>query len=565
MDNVELKALLARNIETALEDYGAHAPRVEYGRVFVESLARDAVYAKAGLRNLLRKSPAWNEELQALVINGNRTHNPNPDKVYRLANDILYNSSLSSMQRDFIACWFADDNPNGLAILNEVAPKAYVEGRKKSKVFRKLCEALGIVDDRAGSEFQRLYARLADEMSSKPIDFKLFVSIDPGAFLTMSNPKNDDRGSTMVSCHSLNDDSYTYNNGCSGYARDEVSMIAFTASDPKTPETLNNRKTSRQIYAYKPGSGILLQSRLYKTKVDEEGYGESYGGVDGDQPETKVYRDLIEREISECENVPNLWNVLKSSETCNWVERDCEFGGYPDWEFGHMAPHICLRADHTVDRLHVGAAGLCLTCGDETTEGLYCNDCSGRCSCDRCGDYVDEDYLTWVYARDGSRIQVCDGCRDEYYRYCEECGEYHWYQDGDWVGDDWVCEDCIDRYYVRCDDCGEYFREGDLTRTAHGDYVCDYCLDNDYYCCEVCGEYYPASEMTETADYDWVCEKCLEHEYTQCDDCGEYFRNEELTATADGNFCGDCIGKHPVTDPETGEILEDIKVESEVA
>ena len=64
-------------------------------------------------------------------------------------------------------------------------------------------------------------------------------------FLTMSNPKGDKRGCTLTSCHSLNSTEYGYNNGCSGYARDNYSIITFVAADPNNPETLNNRKTMR--------------------------------------------------------------------------------------------------------------------------------------------------------------------------------------------------------------------------------------------------------------------------------------------------------------------------------
>lgn len=74
----------------------------------------------------------------------------------------------------------------------------------------------------------------------------------------MSNPKGDHRGTTLTSCHSFNSTEYEYNNGCTGYARDKVSFIAFTVADPADKETLNNRKTTRQVFAYKPGNGAAF-------------------------------------------------------------------------------------------------------------------------------------------------------------------------------------------------------------------------------------------------------------------------------------------------------------------
>ena len=42
-----------------------------------------------------------------------------------------------------------------------------------------LCDSLGVTDNSAGSQFQRLFAQFADELSTRKIDFKLFMSINP--------------------------------------------------------------------------------------------------------------------------------------------------------------------------------------------------------------------------------------------------------------------------------------------------------------------------------------------------------------------------------------------------
>ena len=51
---------------------------------------------------------------------------------------------------------------------------------------------------------------------------------------------------------------------------------------------------------YKPGNGLLLQSRLYNT----------YGGTSGEQADSNLYRDLIQRELSDLEHAPNLWKTF---------------------------------------------------------------------------------------------------------------------------------------------------------------------------------------------------------------------------------------------------------------
>lgn len=309
----KLKKQLCNNIWTALDDYFRHADSdnvyENISEQFVERLALDSIKAKHDLRQLFRKSQAWNDNLQAIVINGTKTHNPDYILVHNLANSILRPAKwdvdcdkITLIER--AVYFFARPNDKAdyyIDAINKLAPQAYAPRKKRSRIFKAICDSLGVTDLSAGSQFQHLFAQFADELSGKKIDFKLFVSINPCHFLTMSNPKRDNHGSTMVSCHSFNVLDCDYNCGCSGYARDDVTFIVFTASDPDKPETLNNRKTTRQLFMYKPQNGLLLQSRLYNTS----------GGTCGAQAESKLYRDLVQRELSELEGVPNLWKTEK--------------------------------------------------------------------------------------------------------------------------------------------------------------------------------------------------------------------------------------------------------------
>lgn len=504
-------------IQAAVEDYRRHTSAVdvldEVSADFVDRLAQDSYTAKTELRDLFRKSPAWCEELQALVINGNRTHNPNYDLISDWIYEILkpLKNGVDPEKWDNVklaARFFTAPNSDYLYqyldALNKIAPKAYHKGRKASKIFKAMCDALGVTDNTKGSNFQKLYAQIADELSAKKINFKLYVSINPAHFLTMSNPKHDSRGDTMTSCHSFNCKDYTYNCGCAGYARDNYSFIVFTAADDNNPETLNNRKTSRQIFAYKPYNGVLLQSRMYTTNS-----GSSYGGVNGDTEEGKLYRDLIQREISKCEGVPNLWH------TDNYCKNRFEieicagrgFGGYADWTYSDFGAKISVRTDCKDDfgEFEIGTYGLCIRCGDETGKGLFCECCRYDNEwCDECQNYCSE---TWsVHGRGGSNICVCEDCLNSYYRLCEHCDEY---------------------YHV-----------DDITQVSGGVYVCEDCLHEHYSYCEDCGEYYP-SEYMYTAintygDEISICENCAEY-YEVCDECGCYVHSSDATETEDDN------------------------------
>lgn len=491
------------NIRQALEDYGAHTSQhdilEDVSETFIETLARDSVDAKQELRDLFSKSPVWNPDLDALVINGTRTHNPDYDRIYALGMKILrpaiahetdsHRCRLIDLSMELFANPNLDDYGKDKCIeaINELAPKAYAPGKKLSRVFKAVCVALGVADEAQGSDFQRLYAMFADELSAKKIDFKLYVSINAAHFVTMSNPKGDNRGSTLTSCHSFNSTSYTYNCGCAGYARDEVTFIAFTVDDPTNPESFNNRKTTRQIFAYRPGSGLLLQSRMYNTE----------GGVYGAAADSSLYRDLIQREISMLENQPNLWKTYHSydSEYCGYVQTGCGFGGYEDWIYDNFDGHISFRADCDRDHvkpLEVGTYGLCVKCGEEIDEGMYCEDCRYDYTCDDCGEGCNDTFR--VYNPRGHEIYVCQHCLDNHYTMCDRCGEYCANEAITNVDGDDYCDDCIGEVAEQCDHCGEWHMRDDMISIVCLDgstiyYVCEDCESGyEYEICPHCGE-----------------------------------------------------------------------------
>lgn len=574
MEMEKIIELNEQNIRQALKDYGAH---VYHSRIledvsdeFIRRLAADSARSKRELRELFEKSPVWDEKLQALVINGTRTHDPDSSLIYDLAINMLRPAAgtvagLSYNDVTNIAGFFSEnysyEQSSGssevsdtdkqiletrrsarIEIINRVAPKAYAPGKKLSRVFKAICDALKVSDDTAGSEFQKLYAQFADELTAKKIGFKLYISINPAHFLTMSNPKDDDRGSTLTSCHSFNSTEYPYNNGCSGYARDKYTFIAFTVSDPADPETFNNRKTTRQIFAYKPGNGLLMQSRLYNTS----------GGTRGAQAESKLYRDLIQREISALEEVPNLWKTspyLGGKENC--VEVGYGFGGYADWTYTDFEGKVSIRSDHKNDfvPLTVGTYGLCIRCGDENEDGLYCNECRDDNICDECGEHFSGE-LNSAYDCHGNRIYVCDECLDEYFRCCEECGEYHPVDYCHWVDDrdGYVCDSCYDEYYECCDDCDEMYHRDRLydayDSQGHDIRICENCRDRDYIECEECDVYthsdFISTVLDEDNDIHYLCGACTETVASECVDCRQLYLNRALNAE---HRCANCAEK----------------------
>ena len=543
--------LAEENIRQALRDYGRHTSHTEVlddvSERFVRRLAKDNYYAKQELRELFRKSPVWNEELDALVINGTRTHDPDYSHIRDLAWQIFENPSRTLSYEAYCNIkkavrFFSEPNldeegkAEAIAAIKALAPKAYVPGKKPTRIFRALCGALG-VNDETCERFSYLYAQIADEMTSHKIDFKLFVSLNPAHFITMSNPKCDTRGDTLTSCHSFNSTEYPYNNGCTGYARDRYTFIVFTVVDPTNAETLNNRKNMRQIFCYKPGNGVLLQSRLYNDA----------GGTRREQAESKVYRDLIQREISALEEQPNLWQTFKYYGNRKIEFRSSyDFGGYPDWIYEDFCAKVSIRADHENDykAFEIGTSGLCISCGCETSDGLYCEECKDDHVCDCCGEYFSEDELYTVHDHYGDTIEVCEYCRDRYYSYCDDCGEYYYNDDmTETANGSWVCSDCLESRYVRCYCCDRWVRE-DETYTAVDSYgnevsICESCADSQYGRCEDC-ESLVHEENVEIAydehGHEHYIGPCCIDEYQRCDDCGRLFKSELL----EDGLCPEC-------------------------
>ena len=96
----KLKELTRNNIRTALDDYFCHADSDDvYENIseeFVERLANDSINSKHALRELFCQSQGWNENLQAIAINGTKTHNPDYTLVHDLAHSILYPAKLDA-------------------------------------------------------------------------------------------------------------------------------------------------------------------------------------------------------------------------------------------------------------------------------------------------------------------------------------------------------------------------------------------------------------------------------------------------------------------------------------
>ena len=350
---------------------------------FIERLAMDSATAKTSLRLMMRRSRHWNEQLQAWVIPIERRVRANNAKTAAIIRDMWrdqWTDELERAVRYFLPK--GETKKRYIAAIERITGKRLNTATKKSKTFMQVSKAIGAYSAEHGSRYQQLEAVLFKNWVTHTERFTLYVSINPAHFLSMSNPKHDDRGDIVTSCHSFNG-SDCYKSGCIGYARDDTSLIAFTAAN--NGDGLLNRKTARQIFAYR--AGALLQSRLYTSST-----GDAYGGVDeaASHWEYDVFLKAVCAEISRCEHLskrPCDWETADYSSHQYYgyggnhfrVIADCSggFGGYRDWDafadkIGMIRVSVHRSAQYEdlgvwrghEDRIIIGAAGLSLKTGE---------------------------------------------------------------------------------------------------------------------------------------------------------------------------------------------------------
>ena len=135
-------------------------------------------------------------------------------------------------------------------------------------------------------------------------------------------------------------------------------------------------------------------------------------------------------------------------------------------------------------------------------------DATQRGSCICCDEdlFDDDDYSS---LENGER--VCDGCRQEYYRWCDNCDSMFHYDDMTYIDaqDANICQGCLDYAYVECEECNEFVHEDYVTSIANGS-VCESCRDEHYLYCSACGNYCH-SENTYSIGNRTVCEDCIEN------------------------------------------------------
>ena len=454
---------------------------------------------KDWLVNLLRKHPNWNEDAMAVIFEvvesreiDNYAVEEHKNNVYRLCLDmnlqdnehVRFGRALDCACRSYTKTLV--DVERVSAIKEAVGINCSL-GQKTSRVINAICTKFGIDKH---PEYNARFAKLADSLNPLQVKKKALLSVHPCDFLEMSNRKN-----SWSSCHRL--DGGEYHAGTLSYMNDECSLIFYTVDDEKKAEFYSAPKRTRQVFCF--NDGILLQSRLYPKTEDRD--------------TADTYRELVQRTLSECAEVPNLWTMRREHQSVSERVRTHDDSlHYRDYEYESNLPTVSLLKSAGVgvnEYIIVGSTAYCIDCGDElgSNNSLHCGDCDTEsdyytcCECEsryheddmHCinGDWYCNDCcgfcdsceertigeITSAYNRRGSEISVCEECLSDHYIRCDECYEYCHQDTVEHIEAGIICNECLRSRFVECYGCDEHVRQDD-TEELDGELYCMSCAED---------------------------------------------------------------------------------------
>ena len=248
----------------------------EYNQYIFKNYQR-AIISKSSLIELMRKSPYWNERELCLEKNILVTSEINFDEVIRAARELfdhlelipIYNAPMLDRLSDIrhlcldYYSYHIDQNVLKFYKTNykvrqliscETQPFCDLNfDAKCSRVVMELCDKLGIERTK---EFETLFAKYADTVSTKKKKYKFVVSVNPADFVTMSH------GNSWKSCHSFRNNG-CYHAGCLSYANDSNTVIAYLLPEDTEENYWAVNKIKRQLFFLGDNHEGIVQSKMY--------------------------------------------------------------------------------------------------------------------------------------------------------------------------------------------------------------------------------------------------------------------------------------------------------------
>lgn len=388
--------------------------------------------AKDKLLALLRLHPNWDEAAKAVVIEFSEGRGIEPDVVDEiafimrgLAEEVIPKDRRGAFLIAFNAAvseYSGTLSEETLHVIRENGDIKCATGQKTSRIIGKLCRKFG-VDHHA--QYNRVFAQLSDALNPLQIQKTAVLSVHPCDFLEMSS-----RSNTWTSCHNL--ETGSYQGGALSYMTDSVSMIFFTVDPEVKDHFYRAPRRTRQMFFYQDQT--LFQSRLYPDDSAEM---------------MKQNRSIVQKIISTCLGVPNIWKLkTKRDELSECVESAEGSAQYPDYDFqGNLS---FLKGAEIRDKFIIGTKPICVCCGEKKSlrerslkcscaEQVVCQDC-GRtlpreqtryldgafhCSsclhiCAVCGNVI-HDTMYPAFDRRGNAVEICFDCYNASLEPCAAC------------------------------------------------------------------------------------------------------------------------------------------------
>ena len=377
------------------------------------------------------------------------------DYAYELCNDFDLDRYLCSIDyEEFFKNTLARDRdlPNG---------KKVKKGMKFLRTLRFLIE-----NDKLLEDIQNHASELIQE---NKIEGYLCFSIHPLDFLSSSENTLNWR-----SCHSLDGE---YRAGNLSYMQDKSTIMAYicTGKDDKLPrfpaDVHWNNKKWRCLLFFNETHNLIFAGRQYPfsaqsvlDRVNEElrkmldsgkwtawrnTYIEKYDYTDVDGPGTMYFEDA--------EYIPMRNHIFKKSELIKDAASSKHFNDllhsccytHPYYMYNR------LLYSGPINKMTIGSAVKCLRCGEKIIDGsdsMMCHECECKY-----GNSDSDDYKT-----------------------CDCCGQRIWYNDGEWVDDNFLCPDCIEKETFVCEECGyRYFNSDRKYDSAKEKFVCKECYEEE--------------------------------------------------------------------------------------
>lgn len=374
-----------------------------------------------------------------------------------------------------------------------------VKGQKISRIVNKICTVTGLA---SLPDYNKEFAKFADAINPLKIKRHTVLSCHPVDYLLMSN------GNSWHSCHSidLNHVNGCYSSGTISYMLDNSSIVFYTVDASYNGQRIEKEKKITRCM-FHLGEDKIVQGRVYPQCTD--GATDIY----------KTYREIVQKVIADCLDVPNLWTNVKGTDACSAVINS--YGThYEDYDYQRDCNVSFLKrnAIKNTKKIDVGHDPICIRCGEEHeyTGSIQCDDCNTEpVYCSHCGAWISDDPddsgITWV---DGEAY--CSDCAF----YCEYHGCYEVEESYYVEGYGYVCEDALgEGDFMHCDHCGEWYYSPDIKPDENGVWFCsDGCgesedyfeyegqwySDEDYEICYNCGR------VVSKRDYDFGADCCNE-------------------------------------------------------